>query len=326
MIAPYADDGRYAREFEQQGWNCLAVTLAHRALPPAYERETVSDAYRKQVAHVVGFLTTIRRLRRARVTAVVAGGPLGADLTDQLARHLGLPGNDPSTSVLRHDRSEQAGALAAYHLSALRGLRTTSLPAALQWASFQSLPGYTIAAADTSVIAPSHVCRTMDQIKQAWRQQHHAAVNHGVGPHLVIQEHISGPQFLVQSISGPGAAGTSEHAITEVWSDSSVTSHLLPLGTPLRRVLSLYTQRVLDALRVQTGPVSCRIVYTPERGPVLLAARAYPCPRVPRDQTLIRDSVRALSTPGSALSPGGGFPSVPGRDLRPVPRSGRAAE
>ncbi|MFE4829855.1 hypothetical protein [Streptomyces sp. NPDC056672] len=272
VVAPYADRGAYAHEIGRLGGMCVAVTLPDLALPPAYASAAVADDYRDRIVHTPGLRHTVKRLRRYGVCAVVPGGPLGVQLAERLAHQLGLPGGDPATSLRRRDRGAQAAALAAYQVSAVDSLRTLRLSQAVQWARFRQKSVYVVAAADTSVRG-ARVCRTTAEIRSAWRERYRAAHEEAGEPAMVIQDYVPGSQYVVHSVSRPGPDGIPEHLVTEIYSGDG---QLMGRGALAHRTISLYTLRVLTALGVQSGFVRCRAAWPPGRGPVLLAARAYP--------------------------------------------------
>ncbi|WP_455361263.1 hypothetical protein [Streptomyces sp. SYSU K21746] len=291
VVAPHGDDGEYEREFALRGWQCVAVTLPSYTLPPAYAGMEPHSAYAQRVSHAGSLRRTVKKLRAMNVSAVVAGSALGVELTDRLAHAMSLPGNDPATSLLRRDRGVQAAALADAGVAAPRGLRTDRLADALAWTDRWPLTEYVIAPADSSVAASARRCRNRSEVCAAWREIRRVSHRHTSEAHLVIQEYVPGPQYLVNSVTSRALDGTVEHVITEIWSETRTDqqlhdrSDLLGRHTLMARALSLYTMRVLDVLGVESGPVRSRIVFVPGRGAVLLAARAYARPSPAHDVT-----------------------------------------
>ncbi len=99
---------------------------------------------------------------------------------------------------------------------------------------------------------------------------------------LVLTERLSTRQFVVNSVSRPGADGRTDHVVTDVWAEtrscdrSPDRTDLLHHHEPLARVLSAYMMRVLDALGVMQGPVTARVAHDEGRGPLLVSALAVP--------------------------------------------------
>ncbi|GAA1890111.1 hypothetical protein GCM10009837_10230 [Streptomyces durmitorensis] len=321
VVAPYGDDGAYAGEFTARGWPCVAVELAPETLPPELAGSTVSGEYRRRIVHTGSLRETVKLLAPHQVGAVVAGSALGIDLADQLAERLRSTGNDPSSSPLRHDIGLQAETLAAAGVAVPRGIRTASLATALDWAAFYDLPEYVVAAADTALEAPVRRCRSGYDLAVAWRAMRRTAHQHGLDPHLVLQEHLSGAVYHLDTVTGSGPFGAVQHRVTRVWAETRAPSGLHdrsdlvdPRGHA-PRVLTLYMQRVLDILGVTTGALRSRLVVVHGQGPVLVRAESGPpmdaADRVLRELTgsnLVQDAVQAV------------LPECPQAATRPSPR------
>ncbi|MWA15634.1 hypothetical protein [Streptomyces sp. BA2] len=321
VVAPYGDGGAYAREFTARGWPCVAIELAPDVLPPELAGSTVSGEYHHRIVHTGSLSETVKSLAPYRVGAVVAGSSLGVDLADQLAERLRSTGNDPSSSLLRHDIGLQAETLAIAGVAAPRGIRTASLAAALDWAAFHDLPEYLVAAADTTIEAPVRRCLSGYDLAVAWREMLQATQQQGMGPHLVLQEYLPGTVYHLDTVTGRGPHGAVEHRVTRIWAETRTPAGLHdrsdlvdPRGL-VPRLLTLYMLRVLDILGVTTGVLRSRLVVVDGQEPVL--ARAEPGPPmdaadlVLRELTgsnLVKDAVQA-ALPGSSRLP-----------TRPLPR------
>ncbi|WP_329583429.1 hypothetical protein [Streptomyces sp. NBC_01361] len=305
VVAPYTDEG-HAREFARLGWQQIAVLLGPGLLPAGAAPE-VHGEFARTVLHDGGLRRTVRQLRMHQVRAVVAGSPMGVALAERLARELELPGNDPASTPARCDLGAQTKALAEHGITAPRMLHTTSLTEAQEWTRFCALPTYEVAPADTGVEVRARVCRTAQEIAEAWQSVSGALPRRGGRrPALVIREYLPGRRYVVHSLSGRGEDGTPEHTVTDAWAQSFTATgeldrmDLMSRHGLLPRVLSLYVLQVLGALEVSTGPLRCEIAYLPERGPVLLNARAFPeisaaghCARTALGSDAFRDAAHA---------------------------------
>ncbi|MEU1107035.1 hypothetical protein ABZ408_39770, partial [Streptomyces tibetensis] len=73
-----------------------------------------------------------------------------------------------------------------------------------------------------------------------------------------------------------------DHVVTDVWAETRTPNgrlartDLLNRHQLLTRALHMYVLRALDALGVVCGPVTSRIAYADDRGPVLISALAIP--------------------------------------------------
>ncbi|MBD0743138.1 hypothetical protein [Streptomyces sp. CBMA152] len=276
VVAPYGDGGHHAQQYDRHGWSGVAVTLPAETLPAAHRNCGRPTGYQDTIRHD-SVSRTARALRARNVSAIVPGSGLGVDLAERLAHALGMVGNLPSTSALRTDRAVQAAALRDRGLAAPRSLRTSSLTAALRWAELCGLPGYLLTAADSAVTAPAAVCTSDAEIRSAWPWLRRAALHESGTGDLVIQERVTGQQFVAHTVAVPGTG----QRVAALWSELRTgegvhgRSDLMDPDSLLGRTLTRYAIRALDVLGVEAGAARCRIAFSTERGPTLLSARAF---------------------------------------------------
>ncbi|EFL29504.1 predicted protein [Streptomyces viridochromogenes DSM 40736] len=280
VVAP-DNECRYAAALVCQGWQPVAVDLAPRLRPPAASTTPDAPGYAHRLEHTGSLKHTVKSLRELEVSAVVAGSAAGIPLAERVARTLRLTGADPDASLLRHDRGAQAATLEQTGLPALRSVRTTSLAEALTWAENHRLPAYMLAPAAAGVPVEPVVCEHEVQISATWPSMRREAAHHSGDEHLVVAEYLSGRRYLVNSVTRV-VDGQADHVVTDVWAETRASSgrlartDLLSRHQLLTRALHMYVLRVLDALGVVCGPVTSRIAYAADRGPVLLSAVALP--------------------------------------------------
>ncbi|MFD4320486.1 hypothetical protein [Streptomyces sp. NPDC058548] len=281
VVAPYGDDGGHLSEYSRLGWECIAVALPDHERPAAYRDHTVAvPGYSATVMHS-GMRRTLKKLAARRIDLVIAGSGLGVGLTDRLSHALGLPGNDLGTTFVRTNRAVQAAALADCQIASPPSMYSTDVMDALRWADMVRYPSYIVAPADSSVTAQPVVCSTPDEVVTAWRWARRAAQYQAGSGEVMIQQQIAGPQYLLQTVSGPSIG---EHLVSSVWAefrtDTQVhdRSVLLDRRGLLFRALSIYALRVLPVLGIDHGAARLRVAWCNQRGPVLLSARAFAQP------------------------------------------------
>ncbi|MFE5830043.1 hypothetical protein ACFQ8W_07295 [Streptomyces sp. NPDC056508] len=305
VVAPHGDDDGHLREYSRLGWDCVAVVLPDHERP-AVHRDHVPDVpgYFATVAHN-GTRHTVKRLAGRGVDLVVAGSGSGVGLADRLSRLLGLPGNDPCTTFVRTNRAIQAAALGDSGIASAASMYSTDVRDALRWTDMVRLPSYVVAAADSSVTARPVVCATPDEVAAAWRRVGRAALHQAGSGEVMVQQRVPGPQYLVQTISGPTPG---EHLVSAVWAEIRTDarvhdrSELLDHRGPLFRALSLHALRVLPVLGIAHGAARLRVAWCERRGPVLLSARAFAQPSPADDYSPsvshIAAAARAATTDG----------------------------
>ncbi|MEU5533698.1 hypothetical protein [Streptomyces sp. NPDC020362] len=281
IVAPCGTSAQ-AEAFARQGWRTVAVQPDVRHRPSAFAPTRGAGACADSVEHRGSLRLTVKALRGLGVSAVVAGSAAGIELAERIAWHLGLPQGDPETSRLRYDRGAQAAALARAGIDAPRGIRSAQLAEVLAWAETCPLPGYVLAPAAAGVPVEPVGCGGAKQIDTAWPVMKRAVARYSDDARLVLTERLSTRQFVVNSVSRPGADGRTDHVVTDVWAEtrscdrSPDRTDLLHHHEPLARVLSAYMMRVLDALGVMQGPVTARVAHDEGRGPLLVSALAVP--------------------------------------------------
>ncbi|ATM24565.1 hypothetical protein SMD44_p10066 (plasmid) [Streptomyces alboflavus] len=270
VVAPSDAGDLYLPALARHGWNSVAVTT-----PTAPQTR---DGYLQHITHRTSLRRTAAHLANLGVQAVIAGSPAGTELADRLADRLNLPGNAADTADIRRDTGFITAALLDAGITAPRSIRTTRLNDALNWAAITQISGFVLQHTDPAHPHPGLFCRTDADIVHAWHRLQHPAHNQP----LVLREHLSGARFRIHTLTGPGANGTTEHAITSIWSQTHDSNRqvsrtdLLSRRGLLARALALYTMRALTALGVNYGPAHAEVAFVPDRGPALLSLRTDP--------------------------------------------------
>lgn len=273
VIAPPSDTG-HADALARRGRDAIAVTLGSTA-----QGDTLTgEAYTAVIAYGGDLRRTIKKLRAARVEAVVAASPAGVELAERIAWQLRLPGSGmPNSAPLRTDRGVQAETLARAGIAAPRTLRTDSLAEALAWADRHPASTYQLAPAGIGGTARPVVCPTQQSIAAVWPQLQRVALRRSGKAALVLQERVEGRQYVVDTRTRFGPDGP-QHAVTGIWAHAHAPTGLLDRidllhrRDLLARRLSLYVHGALDTLGVTSGSMSCHVAFEPDRGPVLLSA------------------------------------------------------
>ncbi|MFI1760717.1 hypothetical protein ACH41H_01385 [Streptomyces sp. NPDC020800] len=283
-VAIVAPGGGFAHAdaFARQGWRTVAVRPDAGHRPSAMAAASGPGRCTDSVEHRGSLRQTVKALRGLGVSDVVAGSAAGVELAERIAWQLGLPQGDPETSRLRYDRGAQAAALARAGIDAPRGIRSAHLAEVLAWAGSCPLPGYVLAPAAAGTPVDPVACEGANRIDTAWPVMRRALARYSHDAHLVLTERLPARQFVVNSVTRPGADGRPDHVVTDVWAErrsgdgSLDRTDLLHRHEPSARVLSAYMMRVLDVLGVMRGPVTARVAHDEDRGPLLVSALAVP--------------------------------------------------
>lgn len=272
IVDAYSTGRHLAGRFKEKGYSCVHVQSREDILPfdqLSFRRDDFID----NVVFRDDFGAVLQSLRRHDVSAVVAGCESGIGLTDALAGHLGLAGNDAGFSRAKRDKHLMVEALRQAGLDAPHTLLVRSAAELEGAAAVLGFP-VILKPLDSAGTDGVFLCRTQEDLDRAFagqigRTNAMGSVNDG----LIVQELLLGEQYIVNTISAGG-----RHFVSEIWHDEReqigtgiayCRETLLPAEGTLQKHLSDYTVAVLKALGIVQGPTHAEIMLTP-RGPVLI--------------------------------------------------------
>lgn len=282
IVDAYSTGAKLAKEFEKYGIQSIHVKsspnipdeLIASFRPGDFQIEFDIDEGRE-------LNEVFEELRRIEtIICVVAGTETGVEAAERLALLLGLPGNDPATTSLRRDKFEMHERLRSFGLSSLGQSRCESREAALAWAIQQT--NWPIVVKPTSSAGADGVtfCNNLSEVVSATdaalgKRNKLGTLNAAV----VLQERISGQQFIVNAVSVKGV-----HYISEIWRDDKIPVKgaslicdreiLMRPDTPLAKSLRDYVIRCLDALGIKDGPSHSELFQTEQDEFVLIETAA----------------------------------------------------
>jgi biotin carboxylase len=277
VVDPFSTGGQLAGVLAEHGVESVAVIAtetfpAHLAIIDELDYVDV-HTYRGDVAQ------TTRTLAQLGVGRVVAGSESGIFLADELAHRLRTPGNDPSTSRRRREKSAMSNALQAAGLAHPRTF-TAHSPYGARNVAWQ-VGAWPVVVKPVDSAASDNVvfAQDADEVEQAARailggRNVFGALNTAV----ICQEYLSGRQYAVNTVSRRGA-----HRLVEVWADTRLVlpghrsiydrMDLLTPDDPVAARLYAYVERCLDALGIAEGPGHSEVILT-GAGPVLVETGA----------------------------------------------------
>lgn len=221
---------------------------------------------------------TLRALEGRGVTAVVAASEFGVTLADRLANRLGLPHNSPTSAAARRDKFLMAEAIAAAGLpaawSASAGSRA-ELSRLLADAVFPVMVKPRSSAGSDGC----RICPTPDAALAAFDDIFAGRNLMGeVNNEILVQEYLSGPQFIVNTVSMDGKHALADYYHCRVDDTEAGAPVYRHIRAPLRlddrdREIVDYALSCVDALGIIEGAAHTELRYT-ERGPRLVEVNA----------------------------------------------------
>lgn len=278
VIDPYSTGAQLVEVLAEHGVQTVAV-LANQ--PPTH-RQPSAFAW-SEYAHVHTYRgslqTTAQALAALGVGAVTAGCESGVYLADQLARQMGVAGNDPATSDLRRQKYAMAQLLSAFGIAHPRTFVACSVREARRAAHL--IGAWPVVVKPLASAGGDHVvfARSMAELDRAASAILGTSdVFHQANKAVICQQYVAGPQFTINTVSRSG-----RHRLVEVWLETrtSLTGHrmiydrmdlLAPTDERIPGLLA-YVNRCLEALGFDHGPAHSDVILTAS-GPVLIEAGA----------------------------------------------------
>lgn len=281
VIVDAYSTGKYLpEEVIKRGYSWVHV-ISRLNLPTLLTTNVLHNSFLAEIIYENDLNRLLEQLNDFNVVAVISGSETSVELTEQLARELGLPGNDPATSFLRRnkfymiDEVHKAGLLTAkqYHTNNINDLT--------QWYQNNFIPGELIVIKPLNSAGTDHVtfCSSVDQIVQAANQILGQVNKLGLlNQYVLAQSFLDGQEYVVNTVSVNG-----QHHLTDIWRCHKHCVEgagfvpgcevLLPFNGEIQDQLRQYAFRALDALGFVQGPGHFEIMYTAQ-GPAIIEVGA----------------------------------------------------
>jgi glutathione synthase/RimK-type ligase-like ATP-grasp enzyme len=268
LVNPVSSGTALADAFDEQGGECLHL----------YDPDLAPGTPDGRVFVHRDDDETLRVLERRRVTAVVAASEFGVTLADRLARELGLPHNSSVAAGARRDKFLMADAIAAAGLpaawSASAGSRA-ELARLLDGATFPVMVKPRSSAGSDGC----RICPTPDAALAAFDDIFSGRNLMGeVNSEILVQEYLSGPQFIVNTVTMEGKHALADYYHCRVDDTEAGAPVYRHIRAPLRlddrdREIIEYALSCVDALGIVEGAAHTELRYT-ARGPRLVEVNA----------------------------------------------------
>ena len=278
IVDPFSTATELAGAFARRGWGAVAVLSGP---PPAglHAEMRESDYLDVLAAQGEDLEASVRHLQTLQVSHVVAGSESGVILADALARRLGLPGNDPSTSFARRDKFAMSLALRNARVPGLRGACASTVAEAL--AAARSIGSWPVVLKPRSSAGSDNVLFA-DDLDEVARHASSVLGTHDIFGEvidsLLVQQCLIGEQYACNTVSRGG-----RHRVVEIWHDRRTQladgrliydrMDLLHPRDTLVAILARYVVRCLDALGIEHGPAHSEVMLTGV-GPILIETGA----------------------------------------------------
>ncbi len=310
IVDGYSTGRELVRELGRRDIDCFHLRSSVDVPEPAAPGFDASP-YRLDLGYLGDARAAAAALVRLSPRAVVAGSEWGVLFAEKVAALLVLPTNRETLASARRDKFEMIEAVRRAGLRAARQATVSSVASARDWAACHGDWPVVVKPLASAGADGLFICNTVGDIDHAFATALHKRNFMGLrNDSLLIQSYLSGPQFIVNTVSRGG-----RHYVSDAWhmtfktlSGSAIVAeeiHLLDPAEPRSRVLFEYATAAITALGIENGAAHTELKWTPE-GPALVetgarlmgAAMDEPSYGAAGLPTQARVYAQALSSPG----------------------------
>ncbi|HEY3599782.1 MAG TPA: ATP-grasp domain-containing protein [Paraburkholderia sp.] len=278
IVDGYSTGRELVRELNSRGVSCLHLQSSAQIPALAAKCFDVSP-YERDLGYLGPVNEAVAALATVQPDAVVAGSEWGVTFAEFVAQCLDLPTNRIETISARRNKFDMIEALRVRGLRVADQAPVNSAQEAHIWAVLHGKWPVVVKPALSAGSDGVVICNDHADIDHAFEQALYRENLMGCfNDHLVIQSYLSGPQFIVNTVSHGG-----RHCVTDAWhvdyrtvpggSIAAGSMTLLDPAHPVSRELMAYTLAAVSALGIENGAAHSELRMTPQ-GPALIEAGA----------------------------------------------------
>lgn len=281
VIVDAYSTGKYLPdEILQRGYSWVHI-ISRSNLPTFTTSGVVHDTFLAEI-HYKGQLShLLEQLKKYAVVAVMAGTESAVELTEELAKALKVPGNDPATSYLRRNKFYMVDAVNKAGLNTAQQFHSNNIEDLVRWYQENFEMGETVVVKPLNSAGTDHVtfCSSVEQLRAAA----HAILGkiNKIGllnEFVLVQSFLEGQEYVVNTVTVNG-----KHHLTDIWRCHKQRvpgagfvpgcEVLLPYEGEIQQQLREYAFKALDALGFVHGPGHFEIMFT-AKGPAIIEVGA----------------------------------------------------
>lgn len=273
IVDPYSSGAYYASEFNKRGIPSVAVLSIDT--PDVFAKSFRPSDFAAVVHHAGDFDELVKELEEYNPQYILLGVDSGVELADKLADYFDVPGNDPTSSLIRRDKFHTHEALAAAGLSYINQCRVSNFSEAKEYLFNNPMWPVVVKPSDSAGSDNVHVCTNLEQVRisleHIFSQRNSFDL---VNKYALVQECLEGQEWVVDL-----ASCNSKHVVTNLaryTKEKTQCSHIVyrhidflsPAQAGQEEIID-YAIKVCTALGVRYGASHLELFST-ARGPVLV--------------------------------------------------------
>lgn len=279
IVGGFSSGNHIAPLFSGLGFNCVHVCTeeneSHPLLKPTFNSGNYSENYVLTSEDEADYF--VRKMSHHSVRAVIAGCEPCVEFADKLSEKFDTPRNDFSLSQARRSKFLMHETLHKNGLKSARQILTSSVDEIINF--YKMIEGQIVLKPEASSNTDGvFYCNSEHQIPEIVEKiigvRNYLGI---VNSKVLVQEYLSGKQYLVNTISSNGY-----HYVCDTWCETryndeapSNDSHadFVTMNSDLYQELADYTKEILNALGIRYGAAHLELRMTDE-GPCLVEVAA----------------------------------------------------
>ncbi|MGG0418677.1 ATP-grasp domain-containing protein [Priestia aryabhattai] len=273
IVDAFSTGAALAPQFKRHGYKILHVQSSRDTVKDLLETFKPED-FNKLFIFEENLDQLVHQLEEINIAHIIAGTETGVFLADVLSEKIGVPGNNPGTSILRRNKYKMHEALKLSNIAHAKQGYFHTIGEAITWADEQDIWPLVAKPLDSAGSDSVSFCSNIEELTNACN----LILNHKnklgfKNDGVLIQECLEGQQYFVNAVTLDG-----KHAITEIWKDKRNQGicdieELLPYEGKVQKEIIEYVRTVLTCLGIEQGPSHTELMFT-NRGPVLIESGA----------------------------------------------------
>lgn len=281
VIVDAYSTGKYLpEEILRRGHSWIHI-ISRDNLPSFATTGVKHDSFLKEIHYDNQFFLLLEELKKYEVVAVMVGTETSVELSEEIAKALNLPGNDPATSYLRRNKFYMINAVNKAGLHTAKQYHTNNIEDLVAWYQENFPAGETVVIKPLNSAGTDHVtfCSSAEQLKTAASDILGKINKLGLLNEFVLaQSFLEGHEYVVNTVTVNG-----KHHLTDIWRCHKQRvpgagfvpgcEVLLPYDGEVQQQLRDYAFKALDALGFVQGPGHFEIMFT-ANGPAIIEVGA----------------------------------------------------
>lgn len=264
LVDPFSSSTVLSKEFRQRGYDCISI-LSKQKIPKVFESSYHPDDFIIELRFSNHLDDILSCLKNMTIKAVIPCLDMSIELADCLSSRLCLPGNNPSTSVLRFDKFQMIESVQRQGLNTAWQKVFSSTNQVLKWLENYDLP---VVVKPLCSAGSDHVsiCHSLTQVENACTEiLNHPNKLEAINEAVLVQEYLEGDEYVVDTVTKDGKTVTCNVFVYEKVQANGAdfvyrAIRTIDLSSPIAKKLIAYNNEVIKAVGISIGAGHSEII------------------------------------------------------------------